>query len=324
MSTNKKIAVIGTGNWGKNHVRNFHEIGCLEAISDSNQETLDQLKNQFSIESCYTDYKDVFSSDQIDAVVIASPAVTHFDLTKEALLAGKDVFVEKPLALNVNEAHELQTIAIDNNKILMVDHLLQYHPAVSKLKEVIAKGTLGKLQYIYSNRLNIGKLRNEENILWSFAPHDISVILSIANKEPEKVRAFGQAYLQDDILDTTVTHLKFSDRLRSHIYVSWIHPYKEQRLVVIGSEGMLVFDDLSEHEKLVLYPHKIEWINQIPVAAKADQEVIPIEDKEPLREACLHFINCIENRTKPLTDGIEAISVLNVLQQAQERLDFNK
>jgi len=320
----KKIAIIGTGQWGKNLVRNFSELGVLEAICDVNLTIAQSLKDQYNISRVLTDCREIFSSSEFDAVVIATPAATHYEIVKAALLAGKDVFVEKPLALKIEEAEELIDLAEKKKKILMVDHILQYHPAVIKLKELIDKGVLGQLQYIYSHRLNIGKLRTEENILWSFAPHDISVILSLTGKQPEYVMTVGEAYLQDHIFDTTITHLMFQNQLKAHIYVSWIHPFKEQKLVVIGSKNMAVFDDLAKDEKLVLYPHKIEWIKQIPVAAQAAKEVISIDKKEPLKESCLHFLECIEKRTKPKTDGREALSVLKVLNQAQECLESKK
>lgn len=320
----KNIAVIGAGYWGKNLVRNFSDIGVLQAICDEDQKTVTEQKNKYNVPQAFANYKDVISLKDIDGIVIATPATTHYTIAKAALQAGKDVFVEKPLSLKVEEAKELIELSDTNNRILMVDHILQYHPAIEKLKQLIADGDLGKLQYIYSNRLNIGKLRHEENILWSFAPHDISVILSLAGSEPEKVRAFGEAYLQDEVVDSTITHMRFKNRLKAHIFVSWLHPFKEQKLIVIGSKAMAVFDDVSTENKLVLYPHKIEWIKQVPVAEKATQEIIPISAKEPLKEACLHFLDCLETRNKPRTDGREALAVLNVLQQAQERLDFKK
>jgi len=316
------IATIGVGNWGRNLVRNFAELGVLQCICD-NQQDLKELQEKYSIKNTCANYEELLKSSEIQAVVIATPAATHYEITKAALLAGKDVFVEKPLALDAKEGEELIRLANEHDCILMVDHLLQFHPAVTKLKEIIDNGTLGKLQYIYSHRLNIGKLRNEENILWSFAPHDISVILYLVDDEPQDVFAVGEAYLQDNIFDTTITHLTFTNRLKAHIYVSWLHPFKEQKMVVIGDKGMAVFNDLEE-DKLVLYPHKIEWIKQIPVAAKAEKEIIPIDQKEPLRAACEHFLHCVQNRLTPQTDGKEALAVLNILQQAQEKLDIGR
>ncbi len=324
MSQIKKIAVIGAGYWGENLVRVFHEIGVLYAVCDAKRENLDKIQKTYKIPHIFSQWPDVINSPEVDAVVIAAPAITHYEITRACLLNGKDVFVEKPLALHGQEARELKNMAEQKQKILMVDHLLHYHPAIVKLKEFITQGVLGKLQYIYSNRLNIGKLRSEENILWSFAPHDVSVILSLAGRMPKRVMAEGEAYLQEGIYDTTITHLSFSDRLKAHIYVSWLHPYKEQRLVVIGTKAMAVFDDVQPQEKLCVYPHKIEWINQSPVADKAQKQVIPFQEKEPLMQACQHFLDCLQTRQQPLTDAEEAIRVLTVLEQAQANLDQGK
>lgn len=318
---NAKVAVIGAGYWGKNLVRNFNEIGVLSAICDNNQEMLDGLRKKYKTVKCYTDWKDVLGNEDIDALVVATPAASHYEIARSALLANKDIFVEKPLALKLKEVEELIELAEEKKQILMVDHILQYHPAIIKLKELIDTGTLGKLQYIYSHRLNIGRLRREENILWSFAPHDISVILWLVDEQPQRVRAFGEAYLQLSVYDTTITDLTFKDRLKAHIFVSWLHPFKEQKLVVIGDENMAVFDDLEEENKLALYPHRVEWRHREPIASKAKAQFVRIEKKEPLREACLHFLDCIKSRTRPKTDGYEASAVLRVLQQAQDDLD---
>ena len=195
----------------------------------------------------------------------------------------------------------------------MVGHILQYHPAVKKLKELITSGGLGKVQYIYSNRLNIGKLRTEENILWSFAPHDISVILMLIGEEPIRVSAFGGDYLNKGIYDTTLTTLEFGNEVKGHIFVSWLHPYKEQKFIVVGSKAMAVFDDVSK-EKLFLYPHKIEWKDgKMPVAHKADYQVISVDSGEPLRLELGHFIDCVLQRKRPLTDGHEGLRVLKTL-----------
>lgn len=321
MNRDKSIAVIGCGYWGKNLVRNFSEIGCLHSFCDSDSACSREIAGKYTQVKRFPSFNECIQDKEISAVVIATPAELHYSMAKNALNAGKDVFVEKPLALKVEEGEELIKLAEEKNRILMVDHILQYHPAIIKLKELINSGSLGKIQYIYSNRLNIGKLRREENILWSFAPHDISVILSLVDEFPQKVSAFGEAYLQPGIYDTTITDLTFKHRLKAHIFVSWLHPFKEQKLVVIGNRNMAVFDDLSEEAKLVLYPHKVEWVGRVPIASKAQGETVIIEQKEPLREACLHFLDCLQKRTKPKTDGYEALAVLKVLQQAQQDLD---
>lgn len=315
------LTVIGVGYWGKNLVRNYAELGVLHSICDSNQELLKQCQAEHNVSKAFTDYREALKDESIKAVAIAAPAVVHYEIVKAALLAGKDVFVEKPLALTVVDAEELIALAASNGRILMVDHILQFHPAIIKLKELIDSGVLGKLQYIYSNRLNIGKLRSEENILWSFAPHDISVILSLVEEMPKSVNAFGQDYLQENVYDTTMTMMTFSDRLRAHIFVSWLHPFKEQKLVVVGDTKMAVFNDVEENNKLILYSHKVQWVHRVPVASKGEFEAVPVEKKEPLKEACLHFLGCVASRKQPRTDGKEALAVLKVLHQAQEELD---
>ena len=318
---NKKfVGQIGLGYWGKNIFRNLYELGVLHSACDVSEEVIKEYSEKFQEVNFTTDYKELLNNPEIKAVTIATPAVTHYELAKKALLADKDVFVEKPLALNTKEAQELIRIAEEKKKILMVGHILRYHPAVIKLKEIVSEGMLGKIYYIYSHRLNIGKLRTEENILWSFAPHDISVILMLLEEEPIKVSAFGGAYLNKEIYDITLTTLEFSNNIKAHIFVSWLHPYKEQKLVVVGSKAMAVFDDVSR-EKLFLYPHKIEWKDgKIPIAHKAPYEVIPIEEGEPLKLELNHFLDCIINRKRPKTDGYEGLRVLKILELAEKAL----
>lgn len=315
------LSVIGVGYWGKNLVRNFAQLGVLHSVCDANPEFLKQCRDEYGISKTFSNYTDVLADPAVKTIAIAVPAVLHHEIAKAALLADKDIFIEKPLALNLTDAEELIKIANDRRRILMVDHILQYHPAIVKLKDLIHNGGLGKLQYIYSNRLNIGKLRREENILWSFAPHDISVILSLVEEEPKKVEAFGEDYLQEKLYDTTMTMMSFSNRLRAHIFVSWLHPFKEQKLVVVGDKKMAVFNDMEEENKLILYAHKVQWVHRVPVASKGEFEAIPLEKKEPLKEACKHFLDCVTTRTNPRTDGQEALAVLKVLHQAQIELD---
>jgi UDP-2-acetamido-3-amino-2,3-dideoxy-glucuronate N-acetyltransferase len=204
----------------------------------------------------------------------------------------------------------------------MVGHILQYHPAVLKLHEMVKEGKLGKIQYIYSNRLNLGKFRIEENILWSFAPHDISVILMLLNEMPLNLASHAGTYLSKNVADVTLTTMDFPSGVKSHIFVSWLHPYKEQKLVVVGSENMAVFDDVS-NEKLLLYPHEIEWINRVPIPQMKDAIIVETEKKEPLKEECRHFLNCIESRKTPKTDAREGLRVLEILQASQASLEKN-
>jgi UDP-2-acetamido-3-amino-2,3-dideoxy-glucuronate N-acetyltransferase len=314
------VAVVGGGYWGKNLIRNFFELGHLAAICDSNELLKPTYEEKYPECRFNVDYGEVLSNSDIDAVVLATPAVTHYKMAKDAFHAGKHVFVEKPLALEVKEGEELVSLARSCSKIIMVGHILQYHNAVLKLKELIDQGELGKIQYIYSNRLSIGKIRTEENILWSFAPHDISVILMLLNETPESIFANGGNYLQERVADVTMTTMNFPSGVKAHIFVSWLHPFKEQKLVVVGDSKMAVFDDVSQ-EKLFLYPHKIKWMGRLPVASKAEAEVVPFEMVEPLKAECGHFITCIQKGRTPKTDGREGLRVLQILKACQESLN---
>jgi len=314
------VAVVGSGYWGKNLVRNFHELDVLRAICDLDPERRARQAATYPGIMVTGSFDEVLDDKAVHAVAIATPAGTHYALARAALERGRDVFVEKPLALSVGECEELIAHADRGGRILMVDHILRYHPAVKKLQGLVTGGVLGEIRYLYSNRLNIGKLRKEENILWSFAPHDISVILALVGRPPVEVRAFGEAYLQERVYDTTVTSLAFSRKLKAHIFVSWLHPFKEQKLVVVGSRNMAVFDDLDE-EKLWLYPHTIAWVGEIPVASKAERIAVPLAKEEPLRVSCAHFLDCVKTRKTPVTDGREGLAVLRVLQAAQASLD---
>jgi UDP-2-acetamido-3-amino-2,3-dideoxy-glucuronate N-acetyltransferase len=315
-----KIACIGAGYWGKNLVRNFDKLGILSTVCELEPQTRAHLRLQYP-NVTFTDAADeVFADPGITGIAIAAPAVTHAELVQRALLAGKDVFVEKPLALSVDEAQKLNDLASDKRLVLMVGHLLWYHPAVLKLKKLVEDGELGRIEYIYSNRLNLGKIRREENILWSFAPHDISVILGLVGEMPDAINAQGGNYLHDQIADVTVSLLSFPSGVKAHIFVSWLHPFKEQKLIVVGDRQMAVFDDLETENKLVLYPHAITWKNHLPIPTKAKAVSVPVKSTEPLSEECLHFLQCIQTRQTPRTDGNEGLRVLTVLQRCQEAL----
>jgi UDP-2-acetamido-3-amino-2,3-dideoxy-glucuronate N-acetyltransferase len=320
-STNKSIALIGAGNWGKNHLSNLHKMGVLSCVLELSGEVIEQRQIEFPDVRFIKSEEALLDNAEIKGVVIATPAETHYRIARKYLLKGKDVFVEKPLALRSDEGLDLVGTAEKNQRILMVGHILQYHPAVIRLKEMIDEGELGHMRYIYSNRLNIGKLRTEENVLWSFAPHDISLILMLLDGEmPLSVEAYGGSYLNQNIYDITLTNLEFANGVKSHVFVSWLHPYKEQKLIVVGSEKMAVFDDLSK-EKLFIYPHKIKWEKgKIPVAKKADFVTVPLEPKQPLEEELSHFLDCMKTRRAPKTDGLEGLQVLKVLEMAQKKL----
>jgi UDP-2-acetamido-3-amino-2,3-dideoxy-glucuronate N-acetyltransferase len=319
---NSKVAVLGMGYWGKNLVRNFHNLGALKTVCDADPTREASVNEQYPDVEFTMDMRSVLDDSSIKAVAIATPAVTHHEVVRAALEAGKDVFVEKPLALKESEGRELVEYAEQLGRVLMVGHILQYHPAVRKLKELVHSGELGRLQYIYSNRLSIGKIRTEENILWSFAPHDISVILSLLNQDPEYVSCHGKAHLTHDVADTTLSVFSFPNNVQAHIHVSWLHPFKEQRLVVIGSEKMAVFEDTAT-DKLVTYPHKVKWENQMPTAVKAERVVIEVPQEEPLKNECQAFLDAIESRKAPISDGREGLDVLRMLNYCQTSLEQN-
>jgi UDP-2-acetamido-3-amino-2,3-dideoxy-glucuronate N-acetyltransferase len=311
-----KVAVVGMGYWGRNLVRNFQELGALAMVCDSNRSVERQCREKYGdIPFCW-EFNAVLSDPAITAVALATPAMAHYEMAKAALIAGKDVFVEKPLAIEVEQGSEHKRLAEAKERILMVGHILRYHPAVLKLQDLVETGALGQIRYLYSNRLNIGKIRTEENILWSFAPHDVSVILSLLNEFPNRVSSHGSAYLNRNVYDVTVSQFHFPSGVQAHIFVSWLHPVKEQRLVVVGSDKMAVFDDTADH-KLVLYPHRVEWKNRIPTAVKAQGEAVACDQREPLKEECLHFLNCVASRKRPVTDGEDGLRVLRVLDACQ-------
>ncbi|MCE9616301.1 MAG: Gfo/Idh/MocA family oxidoreductase [Lentisphaerae bacterium] len=313
------VALIGLGYWGPNLTRNFHALGALATICDADPSRQALAATLAPHVPFVTSFAAALARADVRAVAIATPAATHYELARQALEAGKDVFVEKPMALTVSDGQALVDLAARHGRILMVGHILRYHPAIVRLGQLIREGGLGRMHYLYSNRLNIGKIRTEENILWSFAPHDISVMLALLGEEPVSVSCEGGAYLRPNIPDVTVSQLTFPSGVRGHIHVSWLHPFKEQRLVVVGSEKMAVFDD-SAKDKLLLYPHKVAWRDRVPTAVKADAERVDIDDAEPLSLECRHFLECLESRQTPRTDGAEGLRVLKVLSACQTAL----
>ena len=318
-----KLAVIGGGYWGVNLIRIFYQLGVLSRICDFNPDRLRQLAAEYPHVPAELSYETILADTSIDAVIVATPAETHYALARQALLAGKDVFVEKPMTLRAAETAELTELADRHGRILMVGHLLEYHPAVTRLHELIEEGDLGRIEYIYSNRLNLGKVRREENALWSFAPHDISVILLLLKELPIQVTATGGTYLQPNIADVTVSTMLFSRGTRAHLFVSWLHPYKEQKLVVVGERRMAVFDDVRKVDKLQLYDKRIELVNGQFVTERPAPQTIELPPDEPLRLECQHFVECVETRRTPKTDGMDAWRVLKVMEASQRSLSMN-
>jgi predicted dehydrogenase len=316
------ICVIGCGHWGKNLARNFASLGHLYAVCDTDPGRAAAFGQQYGVRS-FAAIADALACPEIGAVAIATPAEHHASIAIAAVRAGKDAFVEKPLALRWQDGVEMTEEARRYGRILMVGHLLLYHPAVQKIKELLDAGALGRLEYVYSNRLSMGKIRREENALWSFAPHDISVILMLMNNLPYQASAVGGAYLQPNIADVTVSNLLFDHGVRAHIFVSWLHPYKEQRLVVIGSKKMIVFEDSRAADKLMLYDKDIALTNGNLEAKQSKGEPVPYAAVEPLQAECAHFIECVAERRAPRTPGEDGVAVLQVLQACQRSLQMN-
>ena len=317
-----KLAIMGAGRWGINHVKTAHELlkGNLKIVCDIDKKKEREVKLISQSIKFDTDLNLVFDDKEINTVIVATPAETHFELAKKSLIKNKNVLVEKPITLLTAEAEELIELSHQQQKKLMVGHVLLYHPAINKLKNMITDGTIGKVQYIYSNRLNLGSVRSEENILWSFAPHDISIIQYLLEHKPINIDAYGASFLQNKIEDTTLTYLRYPDNIHAHIFVSWLHPFKEHRLVVIGNKGMIVFEDSLSQNKLKYYPKGFTKINHELTKFEGDFETIDFDNLSPLEEEQKHFFNSIINNQEPLTNGDHALEVLKILEEAQKKL----
>lgn len=315
------VLLFGHGYWGKNIARNLDALGALAGVCEPDPVQRAVVAERYPAVPCFDNPDEALARCPAPAVAISTPAATHAPLGLSCLDAGRDVFVEKPLALTVADGERLVAAAEARSRILMVGHLLEYHPAVLALEALVREGTLGDLQYLYSNRLNLGRFRREENILWSFAPHDIAVLLRLVGAEPLDVTAHGGAYLRPGIVDTTVTHLAFPGGVQAHVFVSWLHPYKEQRLVVVGSDAMAVFDDRQPWaDKLVLHDKGADWDAEGPVPRTGAGTPVTLAESEPLRFELEHFLTCVQTRTTPRTDGPSGVRVLRVLEAAQQTL----
>lgn len=316
------LAVVGCGRWGVNHVRTAHQLfgNGLLMVSDANPAALEKVRAISSDIKFTTSISDVVDDGRIKAVIVATPAETHYDVAKVLIEKGKSVLVEKPITLRGSEAQKLIALAKDNDVRLMVGHVLLYHPAVLKMKQMIEDGRVGNLQYVYSNRLNLGTVRAEENILWSFAPHDISVIQYFTGSNPVSIHAEGGSFLRTGIEDTTMTYLTYPGNVHAHIFVSWLHPFKEQRMVVVGDRGMIVFEDSAPTDKLKFFPKGFRMNGKTLEKFDGDHEVVSFEQKQPLAEEQRHFVECVRTGKEPLTDGQHAFEVLQILEEAERSL----
>jgi len=323
------IAVIGAGNWGRNLIRNFYEIkeASLKICCDLNEVILGKIKEEYPFIKITTNYDEVLGNREIDAVVIATSTSTHFGLAKRALEAEKHIFVEKSLTLNYKQAQELVDLAKEKQKKLMVGHLLEYHPAVMEMKRRLCQNEIGEIYYLYSERLNLGKVRTTENALWCLAPHDISVMLFLLNTEPVEVSAYGGVFLQkkEKIEDVVFVNIRFENRAIANLHLSWLDPNKVRRMTLVGSKKMMVFDDMESRDKLKIFNKGVIKNNledRVEFNVRYGDIYIPkIDASEPLRLECLHFIDCIEKNKTPRSDGEDGLRVVRVLEAAQESLN---
>ena len=316
---NKKVCVVGAGRWGKNHIRTLHELGVLGGIVETDSSRLEAFQAQYPGAELFTKI-DEANQEDFDGFTVATPVETHYEIAKYLIEHKKHVLVEKPISLHVDEAKELKALAEENHVNLMVGHVLLFHPAIRKIKALIDDGKIGKLQYIYSNRLNLGTVRTEENILWSFAPHDISIFQYLVGYLPTEIVSRGGAFLQPHLHDTTMTILTYPTNLVGHIFVSWLHPFKEHRVLVIGSKGMLSFEDSSEGKELLFYKKGIDWIRGEPIKREGPTECIPYDKHLPLTEELRYFVDHLDGSPIEINNGQNAVYVLEILEKATESL----
>lgn len=322
-----KIGTVGLGAWGWNVTRNFAELnGCrLVSCFDTDQKRRDAAGKAWPGVKPVESFDELLRQD-IDAVAIASPAVTHYDFVKKALLSGRDVFVEKPFTLNTRDAEELTELAKKTDRVLMVGHLLEYHPVVHRLKKMISSGELGPIYYIYSQRVNLGRIRGDENALWSFAPHDISQILFMLGMEPTDVSARGQSYVQDGIEDVVFLSLFFDNRIMAHIHLSWLDPHKVRKTTIVGKDKMAVFDDAETTEKLRIYDNHAEMPPTTSygeaIQVRFGDILIPrVEMGEPLKIECRHFVDCVRDHKTPVSDAQDGLRVIRIIEAAQQSME---
>lgn len=318
------IALIGCGQWGRNIARALAGLGALKLVCDPDAATVESFAR--SLGADFTTDMDAALNSDVEAVALATPAITHAEVAQKALRAGKHVYVEKPIALSTADAEATAQVAREAGRVLMIGHLLQYHPVFVKLLAMVRAGELGTLQYIYSNRLNQGRVRTEENALWSLAPHDYSMILALAGAAPVAVSASAQAAIQPGIPDIAVANIEFSGGLKAHLFCSWLNPYKEHRLAVTGSKGMVVFTDSTPNweDKLVFYPHTVVAGPRGPEFKKAEGQAVAVEQGEPLKAEMRHFLESVAAGSPVRTGPEEAIPVLKLLEATQKAMDSGK
>lgn len=314
---NKKICVVGGGKWGQNHIKTLYQLGNLGGIVEADAERLNELLKLYPVKG-FTELEQALQQD-FDGFTVAVPAPLHYEVAKKIIECGKSVLVEKPMTLSTETSRELVELAEKKGVQLMVGHVLLFHPAIRKIKEIIDSGELGNLYYLYSNRLNLGTVRREENVFWSFAPHDISVLDYFVGHPAEKIVSKGSKFLQEEVYDVTITQLDYPNNVHAHIFVSWLHPFKEQRLVVIGSNGMVSFDDATAEKEIKFYDKRIDFEKGIPVKVENPTRIIPYEQKQPLTEELKYFVEHLD-KTIEIANGQSGLEVVKVLEEAEKKI----
>ena len=320
----KNICVVGGGYWGKNHIRTLDALGYLGGLVDSNLSLIENYKKDYPKIKIFNELDEALSNNFFDGFVVATPAETHFKIAKKIINNNFHLLVEKPLTLSIDDAKELVELSKIKNINLMVGHLMLFHPAIRKIKKMIDENIIGDLQYVYSNRLNLGKVRTQENVFWSLAPHDISIFDFLIESIPKKIISNGSTFLQKGIPDSTITQLKYENGVEGHIFVSWLHPFKEQRLVVIGSNAMITFEDSLDNKPLKLYTQKFDFDRGIPEKIDGPITLIDYEDKMPLSEELEYFCNHLDGNKIKLSNGEHALRVTNILVSASKQLINNE
>jgi predicted dehydrogenase len=321
-----RIGVVGLGYWGPNLARNFDRLPETELrwICDASDESRERWAPHFPTARPSADLDELLSDPELDAVVVATPVPTHARLAQRVLEAGKHCFVEKPVAQSVADAEQVAASAGEAGRVLMVGHLLEYHPGVDKLREIAGSGDLGELHYLYSNRLNLGKLRADENALWSLGAHDVSVVLLLAGEEPSEVSAFGESYMREGVEDVVFCYLRFPSGLAAHLHLSWLDPHKERRLTVVGSRRMATFDDMEVEGKVTVYDKGFDESSASfgeYIARSGDIWSPRVPNDEPLRLECRHFAECVRAGAEPRSGAASGLRVVRVLEALQESLD---
>jgi predicted dehydrogenase len=327
VSSPVQVGVVGLGYWGPNLARNFDRLEGAELrwICDGSEEARARWEPHFPRTRSSGDVGDLLADPELDAVVVATHVPSHAELALQVLSAGKHCFVEKPLAQSVAEAERVAQAARDSARVLMVGHLLEYHPGLAQLKQLSRSGELGDLRYIYSQRLNLGQLRADENALWSLGAHDVSVVLNLAEEEPSECHAFGESYMRPGVEDVVFCHLRFPSGLMAHLHLSWLDPHKERRFTVVGSQKMAVFDDMELERKLTVYDKGFDqdFSSYGEYIARSGDIWSPrVSNEEPLRIECRHFVDRVRDSDEPLSgaeSGLRVVRVLEALQQSLER-----